>query len=154
MSDKVLFFIFDLFPIALALIGIIISYHSPKSKAVKIVVTICLLLAGAGGCAALLTFHLRNDHAHATEVAQLNAKIDAQSSKIDAYNRNNERVLNRLTKPSARSISPPANGSVRRQKSSRPYAMNMCCPTTTSVLLVIRDPKPPVDWVVKAEGAR
>jgi outer membrane murein-binding lipoprotein Lpp len=136
MSDKILFFLFDSFPIALALIGIIISYHPPKSRAVKVIVTIGLLLVAAGGCAALLTFHVRNEQAHATEVAQLNAKLDrneqahatevaqlnakldAQSSKIDFYNRHNESALKGLAKPSARSnlSTPDQKEIVRRQK--------------------------------------
>lgn len=118
MPDKILFFLFDSFPITLALIGIIISYHPPKSRALKVVVTIGLLLVGSGGCAALLTFHLRNEQAHTAEIAQLNAKLDAQLSKIDAYNRNNERVLNKLARSSSHSdlSTPGQNEIVRRQK--------------------------------------
>jgi hypothetical protein len=160
MSDKILFFLFDSFPIALALIGIIISYHPPKSRAVKVIVTIGLLLVAAGGCAALLTFHVRNEQAHVTEVAQLNAKLDAQSSKIDAYNRSNEHILNRLTKPSARSnLSTPGQKEIIRRQKILATLRNEYVLSHDNVSPAIMSgiQSPPADWVnqrLKALGEK
>ena len=150
MSDRVLSFVFDSFPIALAVIGIVISYHPPHSRATKITATLSLLFVGAAGCWALREFHLRIDETHLKDMAQLSAKLDATTAKLDAAGKTNDLILKGLTK---RTGTPDVSTSgeeevVRRQKIlaalRNEYVLSH---DNVSPAVMSGVQSPPADWV-------
>jgi|ERR1043165_944063 hypothetical protein len=150
MSDKVLSFVFDSFPIVLAIIGIVISYHPPHSRAKKITATIILLFIGTAGCWALREFHLRIDETHSKEIAQLSTKLDATSAKLDAAGKTNDLILKGLTKRTGTpDVSTPSEKEVvRRQKilaALRNEYVLSHDNVSTAVMSGVQSP--PADWV-------
>jgi hypothetical protein len=167
VSDTALSLLFDILSIGLVVIGIIISYHSPKSRAAKIIVTVSLLVLGMGAFAAQWTLHIQNEKAHANEIAEWktrfdaqSVKFDAQSKKLDAVQRNTERFLNRATKHSEQSdLSTPGQKEIGRRQQILAALRNEYVLSHDNVSPAVMSgiQSPPADWVnqrLKALGEK
>ncbi len=81
MLDKILSVLQDLIPMAVAIIGIIMSYKQPGSKSHKLT-TIVLIVAGLAGSGILTWARMRADSAHGTEVAKQHQDLEGLKGEL------------------------------------------------------------------------
>lgn len=164
MSDKILSFFIDGLSIGLALAGIMISYHPPRSKSAKVKTTIGLLIAGFGIFIAQRAFQSQSETLHASEVSewqrrfdeqlkianQQSRKLDEQSRKLDAVSNSTVLYLNSATRRSDQAdLSTPGQKEITRRQKILAALRNEYILSHDNISPAVMSgiQNPPADWV-------